>query len=71
MNRYLDLNHQRKIVEEYLPKDVVEELKSVTDQSKGSDDPNNAGRDGEPPKKKQKIKGRNKQVLYYKICQCL
>ena len=46
-----------------MPKDVVEELKSVTNECKGSESMTNNERDGEPPKKKQKIKGRNKQVL--------
>ena len=56
-SRYLDLDHKKRIVEEYLPKQAVEQLKKFanTHTAERNDE-------SEPPKKKQKLKGRNKQV---------
>ena len=66
--RYLDLDHKRRIVEEYLPKQTVEQLKKIT-KNNGSEvgDGENVS---EPPKKKQKLKGRNKQVGHWRYEMC-
>ena len=56
--RFLDLDHERRIVEEYLPKETVEDLKKFSEAAKPREDRDS----NEPPKKKQKLKGRNKHV---------
>ena len=55
--RYLDLDHKKRIVEEYLPKQTIEHLKKLTNAEH-----TDTKDESEPPKKKQKLKGRNKQV---------
>lgn len=51
--RFLNHDHKPKLASEFLPKAVVEEFKRENEES--------ASGDAEPPKKKAKLKGRNKR----------
>ena len=55
--RYLDLNHKKTISTEYLPKEAAEEIKRICEEA---DKFKSNTSEGGPPKKKPKLKGRNK-----------